>query len=97
MINSWSKQSVDEAHDFTETHLVLQELFPRWRSLIAFDSEGQSRNDECSKPTAVSVTSDGRTERDSFPTLHVVPADLTIHAGVYRIVDIPFRVRVEME
>ena len=91
MVNPWSNQSVDEAHVWYETHLLLQELFLRWRSLIAFDSEGQSRNDECSKPTAVSVTSDGRTERDSFPTLHVVPVDLNIHARLYRIVDIPFR------
>ena len=47
-------------------YLALEGLFFTERTLIGYKGEGQSRNDECSKPTAVSVKTDGRTERDSL-------------------------------
>ena len=39
--------------------------------------------------TAVSVTSDGRTERDSFPIVHVGPVSLVSYAGYGCFVDVP--------
>jgi len=50
--------------------------------LIGEVLEEQIRNDECSMLTAVSVRSDGRTERASNPILHVVPVTKYHHAAV---------------
>ena len=50
--------------------------------LIARVIEEQIRNDECSMLTAVSVRSDGRTERTFNPILHVVPATKGYHAAI---------------
>ncbi len=50
--------------------------------LIAMVIEEQIRNDECSMLTAVSVRSDGRTERTFNPILHVVPTLKGYHAAI---------------
>ena len=50
--------------------------------LIARVIEEQIRNDECFMLTAVSVRSDGRTERTFNPILHVVPATKGYHAAI---------------
>ena len=50
--------------------------------LIAMVNEEQIRNDECFMLTAVSVRSDGRTERTFNPILHVVPTLKGYHAAI---------------
>ena len=50
--------------------------------LIGEVLEEQIRNDECSMLTAVSVRSDGRTERTFNPILHVVPTTKRYHAAI---------------
>ena len=58
-----------------------EELFQIIRMLIGEVLEEQIRNDECSMLTAVSVRSDGRTERTFNPILHVVPVMKKHHAA----------------
>lgn len=62
--------------------LPFEELFYFIRMLIARVIEEQIRNDECFMLTAVSVRSDGRTERTFNPILHVVPATKRYHAAI---------------
>ena len=59
-----------------------EELFQIIRMLIGEVLEEQIRNDECSMLTAVSVRSDGRTERAYNPILHLVPVTKYHHAAV---------------
>ena len=61
---------------------AFEELFCFIRMLIARVIEEQIRNDECSMLTAVSVRSDGRTERTFNPILHVVPTLKRYHAAI---------------
>lgn len=63
--------------------LPFEELFYFIRMLIAKVVEEQIRNDECSMLTAVSVRSDGRTERTFNPILHVVPVMKSLHAAIW--------------
>ena len=62
--------------------LPFEELFYFIRILIGKVLEEQIRNDECSMLTAVSVRSDGRTERTFNPILHVVPTLKGYHAAI---------------
>ena len=66
MIDSRCKEAIHSAHWIERGDSALEGLFFTDRTLIGYKGEGQSRNDECSKPTAVSVKTDGRTERGSL-------------------------------
>jgi hypothetical protein len=77
-------QEADSPNPWQRTlPLPFEELFYFIRILIGQVLEAQIRNDECSMLTAVSVRSDGRTERAFNPILHLVPATKNFHAAVW--------------